>query len=139
MDRTAQGVLEIARSVLAELDLEVVLNRVLYSARELTDARYAALGVLNSSRTELDRFLTIGIDESERERIGALPRGRGVLGELIAHPTALRLSDISEHPRSYGFPLGHPPMRSFLGVPIMIGGTPSANLYLAEKEHGEQF
>jgi signal transduction histidine kinase len=139
MDRTAQGVLDIARSVLAELDLEVVLHRVLESARELTGAQYAALGVLGSSRTELERFLTIGIDESEREGIGALPRGHGVLGELIRHPTALRLSDISEHPRSYGFPHGHPPMKSFLGVSILIDGTPFGNLYLTEKQHGEQF
>jgi signal transduction histidine kinase len=139
MDRTARGVLDVARSVLAELDLEVVLNRVLESARELTGARYAALGVLGGSRTDLERFLTIGIDESEREAIGALPRGRGVLGELIAHPQSLRLSDISEHPRSYGFPHGHPPMSSFLGVPILIDGTPFGNLYLTEKEHGEQF
>jgi signal transduction histidine kinase len=139
MDRTTQGVLDIARSVFAELDVDVVLNRVLESARELTGARYAALGVLGSSRTELERFLTIGMDESEREGIGALPRGRGVLGELIAHPQALRLTDISEHPRSYGFPHGHPPMRSFLGVPILIDGTPFGNLYLTEKQHGEQF
>ncbi len=139
MDRTARGVLDIARSVLAELDLEVVLNRVLESARELTGARYAALGVLGDSRTELERFLTVGVDESEREAIGTLPRGRGVLGELIQHPTALRLTDISEHPRSYGFPHGHPPMQSFLGVPILIDGTPFGNLYLTEKEHGEQF
>jgi signal transduction histidine kinase len=139
MDRTARGVLDIARSVLAELDLEVVLNRVLESARELTGAQYAALGVLGNSRTELERFLTIGIDESVREGIGVLPRGRGVLGELIQHPTALRLSDISEHPRSYGFPHGHPPMRSFLGVPILIDGTPFGNLYLTEKQHGQQF
>jgi signal transduction histidine kinase len=139
MDRAARGVLDIARSVLAELDLEVVLNRVLESARELTDARYAALGVLGGSRTELERFLTIGIDESEREAIGALPRGRGVLGELIEHPTALRLTDISEHARSYGFPHGHPPMKSFLGVPILTDGTPFGNLYLTEKQHGEQF
>ncbi|MFZ1154488.1 MAG: GAF domain-containing sensor histidine kinase [Solirubrobacteraceae bacterium] len=139
MDRAARGVLDIARSVLAELDLEVVLNRVLVSARELTGAHYAALGVLGSSRTELERFLTIGINESEREGIGALPRGRGVLGELIEHPEALRLSDISEHPRSYGFPHGHPPMRSFLGVPILIDGTPFGNLYLTEKENGCQF
>ncbi len=139
MDRAARGVLDIARSVLAELDLEVVLNRVLECARELTGARYAALGVLGESRTELERFLTIGIDESEREAIGALPRGRGVLGELIEHPTALRLDDISEHARSYGFPHGHPPMKSFLGVPILIDGTPFGNLYLTEKQHGEQF
>jgi signal transduction histidine kinase len=139
MDRAARGVLDIARSVLAELDLEVVLNRVLVSARELTGAHYAALGVLGSSRTELERFLTIGLDDSEREGIGALPRGRGVLGELIEHPEALRLTDISEHPRSYGFPHGHPPMRSFLGVPILTDGTPFGNLYLTEKENGGQF
>ncbi|MGH2880495.1 MAG: sensor histidine kinase [Solirubrobacteraceae bacterium] len=139
MDQTARGVLDIARSVLGELDVEVVLNRVLESARELTGARYAALGVLSSSRTELERFLTLGIDETAREGIGSLPRGRGVLGELIAHPHPLRLSDISEHPRSYGFPHGHPPMRSFLGVPIMIGETPFGNLYLTEKRSGEQF
>jgi signal transduction histidine kinase len=139
MDRTARGVLDIARSVLAELDLEVVLNRVLESARELTSARYAALGLLGSSRTELERFLTLGIDEAEREAIGALPRGRGVLGELIQHPTPLRLSDISEHQRSYGFPHGHPPMSSFLGVPVLVDGTPFGNLYLTEKQHGEQF
>jgi two-component system, NarL family, sensor histidine kinase DevS len=139
MDQTARGVLDIARSVLSELDVDVVLNRVLESARELTGARYAALGVLASSRTELERFLTIGIDEPEREAIGTLPRGRGVLGELIQHPTALRLSDISEHPRSYGFPHGHPPMKSFLGVPILIDGIPFGNLYLTEKAHGEQF
>ena len=124
---------------MGELDVEVVLSRVLQSARELTSARYAALGVLNDSRTELERFITLGIDESEREVIGALPRGRGVLGELIQHPAALRLSDISEHPHSYGFPHGHPPMSSFLGVPILIDGTPFGNLYLTEKRHGEQF
>jgi signal transduction histidine kinase len=139
MDQTARGVLDIARSVLAELDVDVVLNRVLESARELTGARYAALGVLNNSRTELERFITIGIDEPEREAIGTLPRGRGVLGELIADPQALRLSDISEHPRSYGFPHGHPPMKSFLGVPILIDDTPFGNLYLTEKQNGEQF
>lgn len=139
MDQTARGVLDIARSVLSELDVDVVLNRVLESARELTGARYAALGVLSNSRTELERFLTVGIDEAEREAIGTLPRGRGVLGELIQHPTVLRLADISEHPRSYGFPHGHPPMQSFLGVPILIEGTPFGNLYLTEKQHGEQF
>jgi len=139
MDQTARGVLDIARSVLGELDVEVVLTRVLESARELTDASYAALGVLSSSRTELERFLTFGIDEGIRESIGSLPRGRGVLGELIAHPQALRLADISEHPRSYGFPHGHPPMRSFLGVPIMVNDTPFGNLYLTEKQGGERF
>jgi signal transduction histidine kinase len=139
MDGAVRDVVSIARSVLAELDLEVVLNRVLESARELTGARYAALGVLSASRTELERFLTVGIDEEERVQIGALPRGRGVLGELIVHPEALRLSHISEHPRSYGFPHGHPPMSTFLGVPIVVGGAPFGNLYLTEKTGGEEF
>jgi signal transduction histidine kinase len=139
MDQPARGVLDIARSVLGELDVDVVLNRVLESARELTGARYAALGVLSGSLSELERFLTLGIDEAEREAIGSLPRGRGVLGELITNPHALRLTDISHHPRSYGFPHGHPPMKSFLGVPIMIDGAPFGNLYLTEKRGGEEF
>jgi signal transduction histidine kinase len=139
MDQTARGVLDIARSVLTELDVDLLLNRVLESARELTGARYAALGVLNGSRTELERFLTLGIDEAGHELIGSPPRGRGVLGELISNPRALRLSDISDHPRSYGFPHGHPRMRTFLGVPILIDGTPFGNLYLTEKRGEEDF
>jgi signal transduction histidine kinase len=139
MDQRARGVLDIARSVLGELDVDHVLNRVLVSARELTGARYAALGVLSGSRTELERFLTLGVDDDQHAAIGSLPRGRGVLGELISHPAALRLSDISEHPRSYGFPHGHPPMKSFLGVPIVIDDTPFGNLYLTEKQDGKDF
>jgi signal transduction histidine kinase len=139
VSRATQSVLDIARSVLSELDVETVLHRVIESARELTGARYAALGVLGESRTELSRFITSGIEEPVRARIGALPRGRGVLGELIVHPAALRLHDVGAHPRSYGFPPGHPPMHTFLGVPIVIGGTPYGNLYLTEKRGGEQF
>jgi len=129
----------LARDVLSELDVEVVLRRVLESARALSGARYAALGVTDPSRAELERFITIGIDEDERERIGDLPRGRGVLGELIAHPVALRLADVGVHPHSYGFPPSHPPMRTFLGVPILIDGVPFGNLYLTEKAGGEEF
>jgi signal transduction histidine kinase len=139
MDQTVRGVLDVARSVLSELDVDVVLGRVLQSARELTGARYAALGVLDGSRTELERFLTLGVEERQRQAIGSLPRGRGVLGELISDPRPLRLREISEHPRSFGFPHGHPPMRSFLGVPILIGAVPYGNLYLTEKQAGEQF
>lgn len=128
-----------ARSVLAELDLDVVLERVLEAARDLTEARYAALGVLNEARTELSRFLTSGIDERARATIGSLPRGRGVLGALIEHPAPLRLADVGRHPRSYGFPHGHPPMGSFLGVPIMLDGQPFGNLYLTEKDGGGGF
>jgi signal transduction histidine kinase len=129
----------LARDVLSELDLEVVLRRVLESARELSGARYAALGVTNEARAELERFITLGIDEDERVRIGDLPRGRGVLGELIVHPVPLRLADVGAHPRSYGFPPGHPPMKTFLGVPLLVAGIPYGNLYLTEKEGGEEF
>ncbi|HYB24392.1 MAG TPA: GAF domain-containing sensor histidine kinase [Solirubrobacteraceae bacterium] len=139
MDRTTQGILDVARSVLAELDLDVVLERVLESAQDLTEARYAALGVLNDSRTELARFLTKGIDERARATIGSLPRGRGVLGALIEDPVPLRIADVGEHAFSYGFPHGHPPMKTFLGVPILVAGEPFGNLYLTEKVGGEQF
>jgi signal transduction histidine kinase len=139
MDRTTSGILEVARSVLAELDLDEVLDRVLESAQDLTDARYAALGVLNESKTELARFVTKGIDELAHDAIGALPSGRGVLGVLIQDPAPLRLSDVGQHPRSYGFPPGHPPMHAFLGVPILVGGEPYGNLYLTEKAGGEDF
>ncbi|HLL92748.1 MAG TPA: GAF domain-containing protein [Solirubrobacteraceae bacterium] len=139
MNRTTSGILEVARSVLAELDLDVVLDRVLESAQELTEARYAALGVLNEPKTELARFITRGIDESAHSAIGALPSGRGVLGALIEDPAPLRLSDVGQHPRSYGFPHGHPPMHCFLGVPILVGGQPFGNLYLTEKTGSEDF
>ena len=139
VDDQAQSLLDIAGSVLGELDMEVVVDRVLQSARELTGARYAALGVLDASRTELARFITVGIEEHIRKGIGALPRGRGVLGELIRDPVPLRLAEVGEHPRSYGFPLGHPPMQSFLGVPILVNGMPFGSLYVTEKADGSQF
>jgi len=129
----------LAREVLSELDVEVVLQRLVESARELSGARYAALGVIDASRTQLERFITAGIDEETREAIGELPKGRGVLGELIASPVPLRLADVGVHPHSYGFPPGHPPMKTFLGVPVMIGGIPFGNLYLTEKAGGEEF
>jgi len=134
-----RDVLSIARSVLGEVDAELVLMRVLDSARELTGAQYGALGVLDESRAELTRFLTLGIDEATRQKLGALPKGRGVLGELIGNPVPLRLSDIGSHPHSYGFPAGHPPMRSFLGVPLFVSGEPFGNLYLTEKQGGQEF
>ena len=139
MDRAAQRILEVARSVLSELDLDLVLDRVLDAAQELTEARYAALGVLDSDAIGLARFITRGIDETTRAGIGPLPRGRGVLGVLIEDPTPLRLDDVELHPRSYGFPAAHPPMRTFLGVPILIDGEPYGNLYLTEKAAGAAF
>lgn len=138
-ERLEIGVLDVARSVLAELDLEEVLHRVLGAARTLTEARYAALGVLNADGDELDRFLMLGIDDQGRREIGPLPRGRGVLGELIRRPAPLRLTDVGAHPHSYGFPPGHPPMTTFLGVPIVIDGRPYGNLYLTEKTGGAEF
>jgi signal transduction histidine kinase len=139
MENATQEVLTVARSVLEQLDLEVVLERVLEAARELTGARYAALGVLDESRTQLGRFVALGIDEPSRRAIGALPTGRGVLGELIRSPVPLRIDDVGSHPYSYGFPVGHPPMRSFLGVPIVIHGQPFGNLYLTEKRGHHEF
>jgi signal transduction histidine kinase len=131
--------LDVGRGVLSELDLDVVLDRVLATAAELTEARYAAIGVLDEERRALSRFLTRGADEATRRAIGDLPHGRGVLGVLIDHPEPLRLADVGDHPRSYGFPPGHPPMRTFLGVPIVVRGQAWGNLYLTEKAGGEQF
>jgi len=138
-ERRLRRILEMGRSFVSELELETLLVRVLDEARELTGARYAALGILDERRTELERFLTVGVDAETRGAIGDLPRGRGVLGVLIEDPRPLRLDEVSDHPRSYGFPLGHPPMRSFLGVPIVIRGEAYGNLYLTEKAHGAAF
>jgi signal transduction histidine kinase len=135
----AHGLLDVARGVLAELDVEVVLGRLLESARALTGARYAALGVLDEAGTGLAGFVTAGIDEDTQRRIGAPPTGHGVLGELIRSPAALRLADVGEHRLSYGFPPDHPRMRTFLGVPVLIDGRSYGNLYLAEKADGECF
>jgi signal transduction histidine kinase len=125
--------------MMGELDPEALLRRILEVARELTGARYAALGVLDEGREELERFVTLGIDDATHAAIGDLPRGRGVLGELISRPSPLRLEDVSYHPRSYGFPLGHPEMHTFLGVPILIRGEVWGNLYLTEKAGGQEF
>jgi signal transduction histidine kinase len=129
--------IDVGRGLVAQLDLEVVLREVVEVARELTGARYAALGILDDDRRELERFIFVGIDKETRTRIGDLPRGRGVLGELIRNPAPLRLAEVGEHPNSFGFPPGHPPMHSFLGVPIVVRGQAYGNLYLAEKEGGE--
>lgn len=133
------GVLEVACGLLSELDVDGVLERVLEAARQLTGARYAALGVLDRSRHELERFITSGLDEQARRQIGPLPRGRGVLGELIACPRPLRLADVGTHPHSYGFPAGHPPMTTFLGVPVLVAGEPYGNLYLTDKHQQAAF
>jgi len=129
----------VGSSLLSELDLEVVLRSVVEAARDLTGARYAALGVLDEERRELERFIYLGIDDETRRDIGPLPRGRGVLGELIRQPRPLRIEDVEIHPHAYGFPPGHPPMHSFLGVPITIRGQAYGNLYMTEKAGGREF
>ncbi len=139
VDRLSRSLLELARGVLEELDLETVLQRVVSSAQELTDARYAALGVLAPSGDRLERFITVGLDDDERRQIGDLPHGHGVLGELIRDPRPLRLQNVSRHARSWGFPPLHPRMESFVGVPILVGGEPYGNLYLTEKEDALEF
>jgi signal transduction histidine kinase len=131
--------LDVGRSLISELEPETVLQRLLEVARELTGARYAAIGVLDEQRKGLERFLTVGIDEETHRQIGDLPRGRGVLGVLINEPQPLRLADVSAHPQSYGFPLAHPPMTTFLGVPILIEAQAWGNLYLTDKHGGELF
>jgi two-component system, NarL family, sensor histidine kinase DevS len=129
--------LDVGQALVTELDERAVLDRVLEAARQITGARYAAIGVLNDDRSELEQFLTVGIDAEARRAIGELPRGRGVLGTLIEHPEPLRLADVGQHPSSYGFPAGHPAMRSFLGVPVLVRGQVWGNLYLTDKQDGE--
>jgi signal transduction histidine kinase len=131
--------LAIGRSLVGELDPEAVLYRILEESRQLTGARYAALGVINEHRTGLERFLTVGIDDQQRAALGDPPTGRGVLGELIEHPQPLRLAHVGEHPQSYGFPTAHPAMESFLGVPVVIRGQVWGNLYLTEKQNAAEF
>jgi signal transduction histidine kinase len=138
-ETSLRGLMNIGRQLVTELDPESVLERLLAEARAATGARYAALGVLNQDRTELGRFLHLGVDDATVRTIGELPRGRGVLGVLIETPEPLRLEEVGQHEQSFGFPVGHPDMHSFLGVPIVIRGEAWGNLYLAEKEGGEPF
>ena len=136
-DRT-HALLEAVVAVGGQLDLEVVLRRIVEAAVSLVDARYGALGVIGEGGT-LVEFVPVGLDESEIGKIDHWPEGRGLLGELITHPDTLRLPDISADPRSSGFPQGHPPMRSFLGTPVRIRDEIYGNLYLTEKRSGAEF
>ncbi len=136
-ERSIRRLLDVGRVLTTELDQRVVLDRVLEVAREITGARYAALGILNEQHSGLEQFLTSGVDEATHRAIGDLPRGRGVLGVLIESPRPLRLVDVGQHPASYGFPAGHPAMHGFLGVPVVIRGQVWGNLYLTEKDAGE--
>ena len=123
----------------SELSLDGVLERIVEAAARVTDARYAALGVIDQSGTGLERFVTHGMTDELEKQIGDLPHGRGILGVLIRDARNLRLHDLSEHPRSVGFPPQHPPMHTFLGVPILLRGVAYGNLYLTEKEGGGDF
>src|SRR5687768_2746109 len=123
----------------ADLDLAGMLRRIIDSAVDLVDAQYGALGVLDESRTRLSQFITAGIDDDARRAIGNLPEGHGILGLLIVDAKPLRLPDLTEHPDSYGFPPNHPPMRSFLGVPIRVRDEVFGNLYLTDKSTAEVF
>ncbi|MBU3868953.1 GAF domain-containing protein [Streptomyces sp. 4503] len=132
------SLLEAVLSVGRELDLSHVLRRIVEAAVVLVDAEYGALGVIGEDQ-RLAEFLPVGIDKERIEAIGHLPSGHGLLGELIRHPQPLRLAELSEHPASYGFPPNHPPMGSFLGVPIRVRDEVFGNLYLTEKRGGKEF
>ncbi|SNS08321.1 GAF domain-containing protein [Geodermatophilus saharensis] len=131
-----QHLLDAFLSVATGLDLRGTLCRIVESATELVDARYGALGVLGR-HGGLSDFITVGIDEELRARMGPLPEGKGVLGQLISHPYPLRIVDLREHPAAVGFPPHHPPMTTFLGVPVLVRGEVFGNLYMTEKRHGE--
>ena len=134
-----RALVEAGIALSSELSLDTLLQRIVETAATLTGARYAALGVIDRTGQGLERFLTTGVDADTRAAIGELPRGRGILGVLIRDARPLRLHDIADDPRSVGFPPNHPPMRTFLGVPILLRGVAYGNLYLAEKAHGAEF
>ena len=135
-DARLAALIEAGTVVASGLDLDAVLERLLDLARALTGARYAAVGVLNASGSRIERFVTAGLSAAERAAIGAPPVGLGILGALITDPRPLRLPDLTADPRATGFPAGHPPMRSFLGVPVVAGGAVFGNLYMTDKADG---
>ena len=126
-------------AISSELSLDGVLERIVEASAQLTGAQYAALGVIDPAGTGVERFVTYGIAPEVQTEIGEPPHGRGILGVLIHEARPLRLHDISEDPRSVGFPPGHPVMKTFLGVPIMLRGVAYGNLYLTDKEGGGDF
>ncbi|MGO8874166.1 MAG: GAF domain-containing protein [Acidimicrobiales bacterium] len=133
------GLLEAILSIASDLDLDGVLKRIVAAACKLTDAKYGALGVLDDTGDELAQFITYGLTEAQEALIGDPPEGRGVLGLLINDPRPLRLAELAAHEKSVGFPPGHPPMHTFLGVPIRVRGLVFGNLYLTEKRAKEEF
>src|SRR3954447_223794 len=138
-EQRLRRLIDVGCGLLSQLEPEAVLDQVLETAREITGARYAALGILDRERRELERFITRGIDAETHRSIGDLPRGRGILGVLIDDPRPLRIAAVGAHAKSYGFPPGHPPMGSFLGVPVIVRGQAWGNLYLTEKQGAAEF
>jgi signal transduction histidine kinase len=134
-----RALLDAGVALTSELSLDALLQRLVEVAAGLTGARYAALGVIDSTGSQLEQFLTHGVDPETHAAIGDLPRGRGILGVLIADAAPLRLHDLTEDERAVGFPPSHPPMRTFLGVPILLRGVVYGNLYLTEKAGGDDF
>ncbi|MCZ7413187.1 MULTISPECIES: PP2C family protein-serine/threonine phosphatase [unclassified Streptomyces] len=136
-----QGLLDAVLAIGSELDLRVVLHRIVTTAMDLVGARYGALGVLHASGDHLEEFITAGLSDEEYAALSGVdfPHGRGVLGQLIHHPEPLRVDDIPSHPSSVGFPPGHPPMRSLLGVAITVRGEIYGDLYLSERRDGRPF
>jgi signal transduction histidine kinase len=132
-------VLEAVLLIERDLELPALLRHVIEEACSMTGARYGALGVLNDDKTALEEFVTIGIEPDQVGKIGPLPTGKGVLGLLIADPGPLRLTRLSEHPDSFGFPPNHPPMTSFLGVPVKVRDEVYGNLYLTDKIGWSEF
>jgi signal transduction histidine kinase len=141
--RTGDGRLrelfEASVALASELSLEALLQKLVETAVRLTDARYGALGVIDEAGHGLERFITTGVDAPTAAAIGEPPHGRGILGVLISESTPLRLPDLGDDARSVGFPENHPPMRTFLGVPVKLRGVAFGNLYLTEKSEGREF
>ncbi|MGH3745122.1 MAG: GAF domain-containing protein, partial [Mycobacteriales bacterium] len=135
-----QGLLQAVVAIGSRLDLGEVLHAIAETAADLVGAEYAALGVVDpDSDGGLSQFVTVGIDDATRARIGDMPHGKGVVGLLTNDPRPLRLADLTQHPDAYGFPPHHPPMHTFLGVPVTVRGEPFGNLYLTEKRGGDEF
>ena len=135
---TLEGFLAATQAIASELALESVLQVIVDQARLLVNAQYAALGIVGPDG-RIERFITSGMDTATRQRIGDLPRGHGVLGLLIRERHSLRITDLMRDPRRYGFPPHHPPMHSFLGVPVLLKGQPVGNLYLTERRGAPTF
>src|SRR4051794_8190465 len=139
VERRINRLLDAVVAVGGDLDLQAVLHRIAEAAANLVDAEYAALGVISQDGQSLAQFIVIGVDDEMVKRIGELPSGHGVLGRLITDPRPLRLDDLGQHPEAFGFPPNHPPMHTFLGVPVRVRDAVFGNLYLTEKRGGGSF